>query len=439
VTTRRAACTSVGLAALCLLLPTGVVAQDDLPATLGASTPEFQDDISEPGSWGLPDAYGSTTDVDGVIEMTFDDAGWMWGWRDLAAAHHPVVRAEASVGLVGDDVGGGLMCGASDTLFGFGIVEADGGWRIGHIIEGDITVDLAGSLEEPPIGIEGVSIECGQENVDVTRLLLRIDGASVGSANVGPLGPFDRVAIVGTSDSDEGSVRFDDIAAWTGTRYAPSGGTPSTPGPGATAPIVTGTLGADTPAFTDDFSELDQWGTGASPDGIVNYADEQLAITVLVDGSNRWSWRSIDTPAPVLRIEGLVSMNGEGAAGWMCGDATDDPSFLYGVTGSSGRWSVGQVVGGAITFLERGEVPAGAPTAGVARHVVLECGDTADDTTRVLLWVDGEVVADVTADGARGPFTRITAIASSSSEIPYNARFDDVSVWTGEGPAPSSE
>jgi hypothetical protein len=425
--------------ALCLLLPVGASAQDDLPATLGASTPEFQDDISEPGSWGLPDAYGSTTDADGALEMTFDDSGWMWGWRDLGAAHHPVVRVEGSVGLDGDDVGGGFMCGVSDTLFAFGIVDADGGWRIGHIIDGDITIDLEGELDEPPIGIEGVSVECGQENVDITRLLLRIDGTSVGSANVGPLGPFDRVAIVGTSDSDEGSVSFDDIAAWTGTRYAPSDETPSTPGPGATTPIVEGSLGADTLAFTDDFAELDQWGTGASPQGIVSYADEQLAITVLVDGSSRWSWRSIDTEAPVLRIEGLVTMNGEGAAGWMCGDATDTPSFLYAVTSADGAWSVGQVVENTITNLERGEVPAGAPTAGVARHVVLECGDTADDTSRVVLWVDGEQVADVTADGARGPFTKVTATADSSSDLPFNARFDDVSAWTGEGPAPSGD
>jgi hypothetical protein len=53
--------------------------------------------------------------------------------------------------------------------------------------------------------------------------------------------------------------------------------------------------------------------------------------------------------------------------------------------------------------------------------------------------VDGEQVADVTADGQRGPFTKVTAMAASQGADPFNARFDDVRVWTGEGPAPAAE
>jgi hypothetical protein len=440
VTIRRAARTVVGLLALCLLPATGVMAQDDLPATLGASTPEFQDDIGEPDQWGLPDARGTTTDTTGAIEMTFDDAGWMWGWRTLEAAHHPVVRIEGWIATEGGgDVAGGWMCGASDTLFAYGVVDGDGRWRIGHIIEGKVTVDDEGTLDEPPIGVPNVGVECGQENVDVTRVLLRVDGESVGTADVGPLGPFDRVAIVGASDAGEGTLVFDDIAVWTGDRYAPSDEAPSTPGPAPTTRVVTGILGADILAFHDDFAVLDQWGTGASAEGIVSYTDEQLAITVLVDGSSRWSWRSLDGGTPVLRVEGLVAMNGDGAAGWMCGDATDTPSFLYGVTGSSGTWAMGQVVDGIFTTLDSGDLSAGAPAAGVAHHVVLECGDTDDDATRVVLWVDGEQVGDVTADDARGPFTKVTAMAASASDTVFNATFDDVSAWTGDEPAPTRD
>lgn len=42
------------VAVACLAVPAGVVAQDDLPATLGASTPAFQDDVNEQGQWGCP-------------------------------------------------------------------------------------------------------------------------------------------------------------------------------------------------------------------------------------------------------------------------------------------------------------------------------------------------------------------------------------------------
>jgi hypothetical protein len=420
------------------LMASAGAAQGTLPATLGANTPEFQDDVTETGLWGLPDSHGSTTHVDGAYEMTFDSEGWMWGWRDLAAAHHPVVRVEGTVAVDGDDVSGGWMCGASDTLFAFGVVDDEGDWRIGHIVDGQVTTDREGA---GPDGFSSgvVSVECGQENVDSTRVLLRVDGVSVGSADVGPMGPFDRVAYVGTSDDDAaGSLRFDDIAAWTGTIYAPTDEPPSTPGPAPSTPVVEGILGAETLAFTDDFSTLDQWGTGSAPEGFVNYDAEQLAITIITDGNSRWSWRSLETPAAVLRIEGSVGIAGAGSAGWMCGDtSTADPSFLFGVTSSTGEWLVGDVVGGTFTILDEGALVGGPPAPRVPRQVVVECGDTAGDTSRLVLWVDGEQVADVTADGQRGPFSKVTAMAASQGADPLNARFDDVSAWTGAGPAPA--
>ncbi len=415
------------------------LAQGSFPATLGASTPEFQDDVSATGQWGLPDAHGSTTDLGGAIEMTFASEGWMWGWRDLAAAHHPVVRIEGSVAVDGDEVSGGWMCGASDTLFAFGVVDEEGDWRIGHIIDGEVTTDLEGDGPDDFDGEGVVSVECGQQNVDITQLLLRIDGVSVGSADVGPLGPFDRVALVGTSDHGEGSLRFDDIAAWTGTVYASTDEPPSTPGPAATTAPIAGILGADTLAFEDDLSTPDLWGTGAAAEGFVSYDAEQLAITIISDGASRWSWRSVDSPAAVMRIEGSVAISGEGNAGWMCGDDSAEPSFLFGVTTTAGTWVVGEVVSNTISIIDSGEVPSGAPTARVPRHVVLECGDTAADASRVILWVDGEQMADVTADGRRGPFEKVAAMGASTSDLPLNARFDDVSAWTGEGPAPAAE
>lgn len=425
---------------LCLMAPTGAMAQGGLPATLGASVPEFQDDVSEPGHWGLPDARGTTTDADGAVRMAFESPGWMWGWRDLAGAHHPVLRVEGTVAVEGTDLAGGWMCGASDTLFAFGVVDEADGWRIGHVVNGTVTIDDEGRLPPALAARDGdprmVSVECGQQNVDVTQVLLRVDGSSVASANVGPIGPFDRVALVGTSGSGEGELRFDDIAAWTGTRYAPSDEAPSTPGPATTPPVVDSVLGADTVAFEDDFSTDGLWGTGVSPEGVVNYADEQLAMSILTEGASRWSWRSIDEVVPVLRIEGAVAMTGEGAAGWMCGDGTDEPSFLFGITGASGSWTVGEVVAGDISVLEQGTVAAGPP-GDAARQVVLECGDTAEGGSRVLLWVGGDQVADVAVDDQRGPYQKATAMAGSATSFVFNARFDDVVVSYGTQDAPS--
>jgi len=200
---------------------------------------------------------------------------------------------------------------------------------------------------------------------------------------------------------------------------------------------VSSVLGADTVAFTDDFSTSDLWGIGSRPEGFVTYDAEQLAITVLSEGSTRWSWRSMDDAAPVMRIEGSVSMNGEGSAGWMCGDATADPDFLFGLIGGSGSWSVGRIVAGTIEVIERGTVPAGPPGT-TPHHVLVECGDTTSGEGRVLLWVDGEPMADVVVDTALGPFQKATAAAGAASSTPYNARFDDVTVSFGTQEAPAN-
>ncbi|MBX3029234.1 MAG: hypothetical protein KF809_03665 [Chloroflexi bacterium] len=428
-------------AGLCLTVTTGTVAQGDLPASLGANTPAFQDDLTTPGAWGLPDANGSTTDTDGALRMDFTSEGWMWGWRSLTASHHPVVRVEGTVAIDGD-AAGGWMCGTASGIFAFGIVDDADGWQIGHIIERQVTIDQSGSLSSRLAAEDGeprlVSVECGRENVDISRVLLRVNGRSVGSANVGPIGPFGRVAFVGRGDASDASITFDDISAWTGARYTPSDDAPSSPGPAPTTPDVDSVLGADTLAFTDDFSTPDLWGTGATAQGFVSYADEQLAISILSEGASRWSWRSVDAATPVLRIEGSVRLTGSGSAGWMCGDDSQDGPLLFGTMGASGDWTVGRVAGGEITVIERGDVPAGAPGT-EPRHVTLECGDTSDGTTRLVLWVGDDQVADVTLDDQQGPFRRAVAMARSASDSVFNARFDDVTVRVGGDPAPSAE
>ncbi len=63
--------------------------------------------------------------------------------------------------------------------------------------------------------------------------------------------------------------------------------------------------------------------------------------------------------------------------------------------------------------------------------MVVECGDTTDGGSRVVLWVQGELVADVALDERHGPYQKATAMAGSTSELLFNTRFDDVTVQVG--------
>ena len=78
--TRRTRRTGIVVLPLALaLLAAGTAAQSSRPATFGASTPEFQDDVSETGLWGCRMPTVRPPDADGAIEMTFGSEGWSVG------------------------------------------------------------------------------------------------------------------------------------------------------------------------------------------------------------------------------------------------------------------------------------------------------------------------------------------------------------------------
>jgi hypothetical protein len=430
--------------ALAVVAPSmGASAQGEPPGSLGASTPAFVDTFDEPGLWGLPDAHGSTEYADGAIEMSLDSEGWMWGWRDLASTHHPVLRVQGTVAVDGDGAAGGWMCGTPSSAFAFGIMDQDGGWQIGQVIETTVTVvasgQVPGSVRADGDAGDLLDVECGQVSIDVTQVLLSVNGVPVGTANVAAIGPFGKAAFVGTSATgDPATITFDDAAVWTGARYARSDDPGPTAGPIATPRAVDTVLGADTVAFEDDFTTEGQWGTGASAEAFVSYQDDQLAITVLTPDASRWSWHRIAAPAPVLRVEGPVTLGPTvGSAGWMCGGDDDTPDFLLGVVTTEDRWVVGDIIDGSVRTLDSGDLDVAPDRSGAPRDLVLECGDVDEESSRVVLWVDGEQVADLSTTAAMGPYDKAAAFASAV-EPPFNARFDDVTVRTGADRAPAA-
>jgi hypothetical protein len=132
----------------------------------------------------------------------------------------------------------------------------------------------------------------------------------------------------------------------------------------------------------------------------------------------------------------------------MCGNS--DTDFLLGGVNPE-EWVVAQVVDDPATSeqswhttpLERGPLPPGVdPTSG---PVVVEviCDTTGTGADRLVLSVDGELVADTTGP-ALGPYGLVGVYANVAT-APAAAIFDDVVAWSGDetkqsaSPEPTSE
>jgi hypothetical protein len=219
---------------------------------------------------------------------------------------------------------------------------------------------------------------------------------------------------------------------------SPPSGPPAsaTPGPSlGQEPGITG-LGADQTVFQDGFSDDSLWGTqSAGASGSVAYVNDALQITVTTDSQGLWSYHQLASAEPVMRIEGTVLLSpGSGAAGYQCGNASDD--YLFGVINGGNEWVIGRILDSATTVLTRGPLPTqvDAGSGGSAR-LTIECAVTPGTDDRMLMWVDDTQVADVNDAPRVGPYDRVGAFVTTAT-APFSASFDDVTVWVGDAYAP---
>jgi hypothetical protein len=195
-------------------------------------------------------------------------------------------------------------------------------------------------------------------------------------------------------------------------------------------------LGADTVAFEDDFSDDSFWITRTRESGTIGYADEALTIDIVKGENSLWTWRTLDTEVPVLRVEGTVTINdADGGAGWTCG--TPGRQHVIGIVTPT-EWVMGTIVANQVEVVDRGPLPGDARLeGGGTAEVGLECALVSADTVRALMRVGEALVADI-ALSVEGPFSRAGAYADAGIP-PMRARFDDVTVWVGDEYAPRSD
>jgi hypothetical protein len=199
----------------------------------------------------------------------------------------------------------------------------------------------------------------------------------------------------------------------------------------------TSLLGADRESFADDFSVPGAWGVIDDESARVAYDDGALAITLKRDASGRSSTRRPAQASPAMRLELDVELGADGSsAGPMCGTVTGGPDFAFGVVNTGDDWFVGRSVDNVISLVASGHLDGMDVAIGTPVRLTIECAST-DAGDRVLLWVDDQLVADVSGDEPRGPYDRVGVYADAATAGSV-VRFDDA-VASDAGPVPGLE
>lgn len=208
----------------------------------------------------------------------------------------------------------------------------------------------------------------------------------------------------------------------------------STAGPDPSLePSSVATLGADTSEFREDF-EGDEavFGEHELDLGRILRSDGRLLIRITEDDSLIRVAHVLDEQHEVVRIEGTVEVPGvDSWAGFQCG-AKD--VLITGLIDGD-EWAVGRIEDGDHGIVERGDLTkAQRPSADEGRPLALECGRTGEGSTRALLLVDGQVVADLVL--ADDPVLQRLGLIAIVDEAPGTAAFDDLAAASGATYAP---
>jgi hypothetical protein len=118
----------------------------------------------------------------------------------------------------------------------------------------------------------------------------------------------------------------------------------------------------------------------------------------------------------------------------MCLTSGTEPFNVVGVISANDSWTVGRLLEGQFRILATGQLEGIDVVAGDPLPVTLECAVTAEGD-RTALWVDGQLVADITTDARHGPYAAVGAWADATTSG-ATSRFDDAVVLIGDPAGP---
>lgn len=191
---------------------------------------------------------------------------------------------------------------------------------------------------------------------------------------------------------------------------------------------VEGLLGATTEVWRDDFSAPTTWQILSDDTGTTSYVDEQLSMSVIQDSGTVWDDHVLDAPQAVLRVEALVTPDGDGMGGIACGSAKGLDRWLWAGTDGSGSWLLGRLIGTRLQVTQRGDLPREVDWEHV--HLVLECASSPEEGGDHAVLVANGVPLTTAFDIPVGPYGKATLLVGADT-APETVLFDDMVVSGG--------
>jgi hypothetical protein len=164
------------------------------------------------------------------------------------------------------------------------------------------------------------------------------------------------------------------------------------------------------------------------------YQDDSLVVTHKQDGAARTTTRRPAQASPGMRLEVDVAIGADGSsAGPMCGTTAGPTDYAFGAVNTGDEWMVGRMTDNVVSLVARGQLEGTDVTIDTPVRVAIECSMT-DTGERLAMWVDGQLVADLSSEETHGPYDHVGVYADAAT-AGSAIRFDNATAFDA-GPVP---
>ena len=135
-----------------------------------------------------------------------------------------------------------------------------------------------------------------------------------------------------------------------------------------------------------------------------------------------------------MRLDVDVAIGADGSsAGPMCGTTVAPTDYAFGAVNTGDQWILGRLRDNVVSVIASGALEGTDVTIDTPVRVAIECAMT-DTGERLAMWVDGQLVADLSSDETHGPYDHVGVYADATT-AGSAIRFDDATAFDA-GPVP---
>ncbi len=135
-----------------------------------------------------------------------------------------------------------------------------------------------------------------------------------------------------------------------------------------------------------------------------------------------------------MRLDVDVAIGADGSsAGPMCGTTAAPTDYAFGAVNTGDQWIVGRLRDNVVSVIASGALEGTDVTIDTPVRVAIECAMT-DTGERLAMWVDGQLVADLSSDETHGPYDHV-GVFTDATTAGSIVRFDNATAFDA-GPVP---